>query len=156
LDRVSTLEGTVSIISQEFSSHVSGDDARWQTANKSISDLRVELKEFVVDTYAGTTPSYDYSQSQTILMAGGLINLADQGIYSVPTNGAIQAQVGGLLGAGLVVYVNGNTVWAAPLNLLVPLNSPEIKVNAGDEISFSGTVGLGQTIQVEYFPNKGV
>jgi hypothetical protein len=153
---VDSLEESDPIAMEALNAHIAGDDARWSAINKIISDLRVELKQFVADTYAGTAVQYDYSQTITILMAGGLINLADQGIYTVPQNGAIQAQVGGLLGAGLNVLVNGETVWTAPLNLLVPLNSSEIKVNAGDEVSFTGLVGVGQTIQVDYFPNKGL
>ncbi len=155
IERVAALETAVSSISVEFANHVSTDDLRWAAQNKSISDLRAELKQFTIDTYAGTTPKYDYSHTQTILMAGGLVSLVDQGVWTAPVNGAIQAQVGGLLGAGLVVLVNGEAVWTAPLNLVVPLNSPEIQINAGDEISYSGVVGLGQTIQVDFFPNKG-
>lgn len=136
--------------------HQNTDDIRWQADAKALSDLRIELKQFVVDTYAGTTPLYDYNQTTTILQAGGLINLAQQGTYSIPANGAIQAQVGGLLGAGLQVQINGTTVWTAPINLLTNLSSPELKVNAGDTISYTGTVGIGQTIVVNYFPNKGI
>lgn len=138
----------------ELQSHINGDDARWAATNKAIVDLRAELKQFAIDTYAGTTPTYDYSRSETIMQAGGLVNLADQGTYTIPVNGAIQAQVGGLLGAGLQVQVNGTTVWTAPLSLLVPLNSPEIQVNAGDQIGYTGVVGLGQSIEVTFFPNK--
>ncbi len=153
--RTAAIESAVAAFNTALNSHITSDDSRWQAVNKMISDLRVELKQFAIDIYAGTEPEYDYTQTQTILMAGGLVSLVDQGTWTVPTNGAIQAQVGGLLGAGLTVSVNGNVVWTAPLNLLVPLNSPEIRVNAGDEISYGGVVGIGQTIQVEYFPNKG-
>ncbi len=140
---------------KELSDHISEDDLRWLAQNKSITDLRSELKQFVIDTYAGTTPTYDYSQKETVIQAGGLVNLASLDGYTVPLNGAIQAQVGGLLGAGLIVKVNGNNVWIAPINLVLPLNSDEIPVNAGDVVTAEGLVGIGQTIEVVYFPNKG-
>ncbi len=129
---------------------------RWPATNKAIVDLRAELKQFVIDTYAGTTPLYDYTQRVTILQAGGLVNLANQGTYTIPVNGAIQGQVGGLLGVGLTVMVNGVNKWTSPVNLLVPLNSDEIPVNAGDQVSYGGVVGIGQTIEISYFPNKGL
>ncbi len=156
--RIQNLENapeTDPVATLALNGHINDDDMRWQVAAQSISELRAELKQFVIDTYAGTTPTYDYSQAQTILQAGGLINLADQGSYTIPTNGAIQAQVGGLLGAGLTVTVNGAIVWTAPVNLLVSLSSPEIQVNAGDVVAASGIVGLGQTINIDYYPNKG-
>lgn len=149
------VDSAVSSVSGALATHVNEDGLRWSAEAKAITDLRAELKQFVIDTYAGTTPEYDYAQTQTILQAGGLVNLADQGTYTVPTNGAIQAQVGGLLGVGLTVQVNGETVWTSPLNLLVPLSSPEIQVSAGDKISAIGTLGVGQTIVVNYFPNRG-
>ncbi len=152
---IQEVEDAVAAFNTALNTHISEDDSRWQSVSKLISDLRVELKQFVVNTYKGTTPVYDYSQTQTILMAGGLINLADQGTYTVPVNGAIQAQVAGLLGVSLILQINGSTVWTSPLSLLVPLSSPEIQVNAGDEVSFIGVVGLGQTLQVDYFPNMG-
>lgn len=154
-DELAPIESAVSSVSSALATHVNEDGLRWSAEAKAITDLRAELKQFVIDTYAGTTPEYDYAQTQTILQAGGLVNLADQGTYTVPTNGAIQAQVGGLLGVGLTVQVNGETVWTSPLNLLVPLSSPEIQVSAGDKVSAVGTLGVGQTIVVNYFPNRG-
>ncbi len=155
VDAITAQNAAIATVQTNLNAHITGDDARWQSVSKLVSDLRVELKQFVVDTYAGSTPKYDYSQTQTIMMGGGLVNLADQGTYTIPVNGAIQAQVGGLLGAGLSLMINGIVTWVSPLNLLVPLNSPEIQVNAGDQISYSGVIGLGQTFQVDYFPNKG-
>ncbi len=151
-----TADTKITDLGTYLNGHILEDsDVRWPSVTKSISDLRSEMKQFVIDTYAGTVPKYDYSQKVVILAAGGLVNLADQGVYTIQTNGAIQAQVGGLLGVGLQVQVNGETVWTAPLNLLLPLNSPEIQVNAGDQISYIGTVGVGQTIEVDFFPNRG-
>lgn len=140
---------------EELTSHIESDNLRWQSVTKSIVDLRAELKQFVIDTYAGIVPQYDYSKTVTVITGGSLVNLVEQDTYTVPVNGAIQATVGGLLGAGLQLKVNGETVWTAPLNLLLPLSSDEIPVSAGDIISASGVVGIGQTIDVSYTPNKG-
>lgn len=160
--RISALENAVTAISAAVGSieswktmHEQTDDGRWVTQTKALSDMSAELKQFVVNTYSGATPTYDYTRRITILQAGGLVNLADQGTYTITTNGAIQGRVGGLLGAGLVMLVNGVSVWTAPINLLLPVQSEEIQVNAGDQISYTGVVGLGQSIEVDFFPNKG-
>lgn len=153
IENISTAvaEGT-----QKFNSHESTDDLRWVTTNETIADLRAELKDYAQKVYEGSTPLYDYSQKIVVISAGGLVNLADQGAYTVPVNGAIQGSVGGLLGVALTVNVNGTSVWVSPLNLLLPNVSPEIRVNAGDIVTAVGVLGIGQTINVSFFPNKGV
>lgn len=142
-------------LKETVTDHINSDDGRWSTVTQTIVDLRAELKQFVIDTYAGTTPKYDYVHTQVAILAGGLMNLGNQGAFTAPVNGAIQAQVGGLLGVALTVQVNDITVWTSPVSLLVPTSSDEIPVNAGDVITATGVLGVGQNITVTFLPNAG-
>ncbi len=144
-----------------LSSHIIGDQSRWQQNTDAHVALEARVKTYAEQLYAGSTPVYDYSQPTTVIGDGGLISLTTTDSWTATSNGAIICEVGGLLGVAMVVQKNGGTIWTSPVFLLgLQISgdsnpSPEIQVTTGDIVSVVGVLGVGQTLNITFFPNKG-
>lgn len=141
-------------------SHIDGDLLRWQQSLDANVKLRADMMAYAQNLYSGTVPVYDYTIPQKIYGTGGLVNLLNGDSYTVPQNGAIVCEVGGLLGLAVVVQVNGNTVWTSPVMLLGAQisgdtnPSSEIQVSTGDIVTTTGVLGVGQVLDITFYPNK--
>lgn len=155
-----TLLTSITAISTQLQNHIADDQYRWQNETDANTKIELRLKQYIQDVISGTTPQYDYTTPVTVIGTGGLITLAGGDSYIVPANGAIRCESGGLLGVAALVQVNGETVWTSPLQVLgIPVGGDEnpsndIPVNAGDEVYSPTLLGLGQTLNVTYYPRK--
>ncbi len=140
--------------------HISSDDDRWNTTLDSFVKIEARLKKYAQDLYAGTIPVYDYSNPTTIIGTDGLIKVGSGQEYTITGNGAINCQVGGLLGTAILVKINDVVVWTSPTVVLgIKVggdNNPsdDIQVSTGDIITTEGLLGVGQTLNITFYPNK--
>ncbi len=133
-------------------------EQRWQQVTDSLVSLEARLKTYIQQVISGSTPVYDYSQGVTVVGTDGLISLATTPSWTATANGAITCQVGGLLGVAMVVSVNGVTKWTSPITVLgVSISgdsnpSDEIPIVTGDVIDIVGVLGVGQTLNITFYP----
>lgn len=159
-ENLTDLEPLIEEIRAELISHIADDQYRWQNETDANAKIEARLKQYIADYIDGTVPQYDYSSPVLVIGSGGLITVGGGASYTIPTNGAIRCESGGLLGVGATVTVNGSIVWVSPVQVLgVPLGgdenpSQEIPVSANDLIASPNLLGIGQTLTVTYYPRK--
>ncbi len=146
--------------SEALNTHIEEDAQRWQTMNDLIIKGLADVKQYCQELYEGTTPTYDYSQPTVVIGSNGLITVADGNEWTATGNGAIICSVGGLLGTSIIVKINDIDVWTSPISVLgLPVGgdenpSVEIRINSGDVVSTSGLLGVGQSLNITFYPNK--
>lgn len=148
----------------QLQNHITDDQARWESTLDLIVSAIAEAKAYAQKLYEGTTPVYDYAAPTTIVGTGGLISLVDVREYTFTGNGAITCQVGGLLGVAMTVTVTkaagGTATWTSPIFVLgLQISgdknpSDEIQVSTGDVVNVVGVLGVGQTLNITFYPNK--
>ncbi len=140
----------------ELKKHIDEDMARRKMVSDGMAAVYAAAIKKAQEIYAGTTDlDFDFNQPTVIIGANGLLSVGASGGYAVPANGAIVCTYSAVVGAVKTVQVNGATVWTSPLSLLglgVPPSDP-IRVNAGDVISSVGVLGLGESLNVTFYPN---
>ncbi len=128
-------------------SHVLHDADLYQSI---LSAARQEAQ----DIYDGTEVPLS-STGTTIIGTGGLLDLGGTGQYVIPANGGITITFSAVLALGNVqVYVNGASVFDSSAISLLSVPPPTtIRVNGGDMITSTGSLGLLSSLNVTFYPN---
>lgn len=155
---------------QTYTPFIPDSDSLTAKRMQALMDFIVQSNAATLNTaieqakaiYAGTdTLNYDLTNPTTIIGNGGIITVGGGQDFTITQNGAIQCQASAVLQAKSVVitYANGDpsTTWTAPLLLgLVGSKNPSdfYRVSTGDVVSLTGVLGVGDTINVTFYPNK--
>jgi hypothetical protein len=139
--------------------HIQNDLDRWQNALDTIIASENRMMALIQSISATSVGNYDYSNPTVIVGTGGLISVSQNRSVTIPANGAIKCNIGGLLSTSIVVNRNDSPIWTSPILLLGstigdPNPSDYIPVAAGDIVTVSGSLGLGQVLNVTFYPNK--
>ncbi len=157
VQRVTTLETSLtaanSAIAQnstDLANHVQHDAVLY-------TNILEEARNQAQEIYNGTVPQLE-STGQTIIGTGGFLELGAGGSYVCQVNGAIVIAFSAVLAVGNAnVMVNGTSVFdSAALSLLSIPPPKTVYVNAGDQISSTGSLGLLASLQVTFYANKTV
>ena len=124
-------------------------------ADQTTSNYALIVK-VAQDVYNGTTPQIDTSQGTTVFGNGGLLTLGGGGSFTVPENGAIVVSYTAVLGIAPTLTVNDVAVDYGGVSFLGNGEPTEIRVNGGDVVTASGSLGLGSSFNVTFYPNKAL
>ncbi len=94
----------------------------------------------------------------TIIGTGGILDIGSTGQYVAPSNGGITITFSAVLALGNVaVLVNGTEVFnSSALSLLSVPPPTTVRVNSGDRITSTGSLGLLSSLNVTFYPNKPI
>lgn len=154
LARIVALEQRMAAQEQSFGDHVSGDNLRWQQFADTMTLMRAEFVKIAQEVYEGTAPDMDTANPTQIFGTAGLLTLGSSNTYQVPINGWIIVSYSAVLGVAPILLIDGNSVDYGGLSLLGSGVTSEIQVNAGQQISATGVLGLGSSFNVTFYPNK--
>ncbi len=171
-------QSRIAAIADGFSTHIDQDEARWQTNLDLIVDAKAQaignavaqaMDEFKALYQGGQVPeTYDFSAPLTIVStAGTLLTLLGGGSsYTFTANGSIICAAGAVLSVAKVITIahaaGGTTTWTSPLSVLgIPIGgdknpSDYIPVRAGDVLTVTGIIGVGESLSVKFYPVKAI
>jgi hypothetical protein len=133
--------------------HIKNDESRWQNMLDAIVISENKIMALIQSISSSSVDNYDYSNPTTIIGTDGLITVGQNKSATITANGAIKCSVGGLLSAVIDIKINDVTVWSSPLSIVGNTNSSGyIVVSEGDVVSTNGVLGLGQVINVTFYP----
>ncbi len=124
----------------------------------NISDVYAAAVNSAKEIYEGTgSLNYDMTQPTKVMGTGGLITLGGSEGFTVPQNGCLIVTYSALVGAAKSILVDGDVVWSAVLSLLgastTKSPSDPIRVNTGQVVTSTGLVGVGEALDVTFYPN---
>lgn len=124
----------------------------------SISSVYASAIEAAKEIYTGTgNLNYDMTQPTKVIGTGGLITLGGSEGFTVPQNGCLIVTYSALVGAAKSILVDGDVVWSAVLSLLgastTKSPSDPIRVNSGQIVTATGLLGVGEALDVTFYPN---
>lgn len=119
--------------------------------------ILVAAREEAQAIYDGTDVPLS-STGVTVIGTGGLLDIGSTGQYVAPSNGGITITFSAVLALGNVaVLVNGTEVFNSSVLSLLSVPPPTtVRVNSGDIITSTGSLGLLSSLNVTFYPNKPI
>ncbi len=134
--------------------HEKKDSTRWQQQSDIEAKMIAMMYRIAQEVYAGTTPQYDYSNPMLVFGNGGLLTLGGGQSWDAPSNGKIVVLYNAILGVAPILKVNDDTIDYGGVSVLGSGDPYDHRVNAGDSITATGSLSLGSSFNVTFYPNK--
>lgn len=153
--QLQNLSSLIQGVSSSLTGHIEGDSLRWQQIGDAIASMYGSMVEVAQEVYAGTLPEMDTTRPTQIYGSGGLLTLDAGGQWTAPVNGFIVVVYQAILGVAPVLLKNDTAVDYGSLSILGSgTPSAPIQVNSGDVLTATGSLGLGSSFNVTFYPNK--
>lgn len=149
-DQIIAMKAQLDQTTTDLTNHVLHDADLYQA-------ILIAAREEAQAIYDGT----DVPLSTTgtpVIGTGGVLALGSDAQYVVPENGGITITFSAVLALGNVqVLVNGNSVFDSSAISLLSVPAPTtVRVNGGDIVTTSGSLGLLSSLSVVFYPNKPI
>ncbi len=147
------LSPIVIVQGEDIRTHINGDVLRWQQIGDSTQALYAAIMKDVKDMIEGKILPYDTTQGIQIYGGMGLLTLDGGGSWTAPQNGYLIVVYQAVLGIAPVLYKNDETVDYGGISVLGSGSpSAPIAVSTNDIVRASGSLGLGSSFNVTFYP----